>query len=178
MNLYIFYFFSLRLSSFILFICTDKPATPVITNLETSTCIVNLTWSANEDAACPLTEYTIYYRQTEIEESSWNKIDIKTVSKTNHEWSLRCYAQYEFAVSAWNDMGQSNLSATRQIKTSVKQGNNLCRLIEITFIFTTVQGERRMENGKQGMENGDNKNNNNKFYFLNYAKNAAQFLIP
>ena len=75
-------------------------------------------------------------------------------------------------------MGQSNLSATRQIKTSVKQGNNLCRLIEITFIFTTVQGERRMENGKPGMENGDNNNNNNnKFYFLNYAKNA-QFLIP
>lgn len=97
----------------------DKPIPPVITKLEMSACVVNLTWTVSEDASCPLTKYSIYYRH---EKSSWNKIEINKVSVTSHQWSLRCDTQYEFAVSAWNDVGQSNFSATWRKKTQIDPG--------------------------------------------------------
>ena len=96
-------------------------------NLEKSNCRVRLTWRVNEDAHCPLTECTIHYRQIKAggsKEDTWSKIDITpvAVSKTNHQWSLQCDTQYEFAVSAWNMMGQSNLSASWRIKTESLPG--------------------------------------------------------
>ncbi|XP_078373558.1 uncharacterized protein LOC144657125 [Oculina patagonica] len=111
-----------------------KPSPPVITNLEKSNCWVNLTWSVNEDAHCPLIKYTIHYRQIQAggsNEDSWSKIDITTVSKMTHQWSLQCDTQYEFAVSAWNVMGQSNLSATWQIKTESLQESTTGKTIGI-----------------------------------------------
>ena len=108
-----------------LFVFTAKPLPPVITNLEKTNCAVNLTWKVNEDPRCPLTEYTIYYRQIYgdgTKEDSWSKIDITTVSVTHHRWALQCGTQYQIAVSAWNEMGQSKLSITQQIKTESRTG--------------------------------------------------------
>jgi len=99
---------------------TAKPSTPVITNLEKSNCEVNLTWRVNEDARCPLTEYTIYYKQIYgdgTKDDSWSKIDIATVLVTHHQWTLQCGTRYQIAVSAWNAMGESKLSITQEIKT-------------------------------------------------------------
>jgi len=93
--------------------------------LEKSNCGVNLTWRVNEDARCPLTEYTIYYRQIYgdgTKEDSWSKIDITTVSVAHHQWALQCGTQYEIAVSGWNEMGESKLSASQQITTESRAG--------------------------------------------------------
>jgi len=103
----------------------DKPLPPVITNLEKSDCGVNLTWTVHEDARCPLTECTIYYRRIYgdgTKEDSWSKIDITTVSVTHHQWALQCGTRYEIAVSAWNEMGESSLSTSQQIKTESRTG--------------------------------------------------------
>lgn len=117
----------------------DKPIPPIITNLKMSACVVNLTWTVSGDASCPLNKYTIYYRQ---EDSPWNKIEINTVAVTNHQWSLRCDTQYEFAVSAWNDMGQSNFSATWKKKTQSDEGTTVWPIIGITLgcisVFLTI----------------------------------------
>lgn len=111
-----------------------------------SACIVNLTWTVSEDDSCPLTKYTIYYRH---EKSSWNKIEINKVSVTSHQWSLRCDTLYEFAVSAWNDVGQSNFSATWRKKTQIdpgKTGKSLYNLLCIKFILAKVGKNRDSNN--------------------------------
>lgn len=109
------------------FVFIAKPSAPAILNLEKLNCWVNLTWSVKEDAHCPLSEYTIHYRQIQgrgSKKDSWSKIEITTASKNNHRWSLQCDTQYEFSVSAWNMMGQSNMSATWQIKTESPRGES------------------------------------------------------
>ncbi|KAL9970180.1 hypothetical protein ACROYT_G022513 [Oculina patagonica] len=111
-----------------------KASPPAITNLEKSNCLVNLTWYVSKDAHCPLTKYTIHYRQIQVggsKKNTWSKIDITTVSNTYHQWSLQCDTQYEFAVSAWNVMGQSNLSETWQIKTKSLQESTTGKTIGI-----------------------------------------------
>ncbi len=93
---------------------TDKPSAPVILNKETqvSGCDVNLRWSFPEDNGCPLTLYTIYYRELQLRnEDSWHKINVTKVTKSEHLLSLKCNTEYTFAVSAWNELGESPFSS-------------------------------------------------------------------
>ena len=97
---------------------TGKPSAPVIQNKQTkvSGCVVNLKWSLPEDNGCPLTFYTIYYREIQSK-TSWHQINITKVTKPEHLLSLKCNIEYTFAVSAWNGLGRSAMSSEWPIKT-------------------------------------------------------------
>ena len=79
---------------------TGKPSAPVIQNKETqiSRCHINLRWSLPEDNGCPLTMYTIYYRELQSK-NLLHEINVTKVAKLEHLLSLKCNAEYTFAVS-------------------------------------------------------------------------------
>ena len=102
------------------FIFTEKPSAPVIQNKETqvSGCDVNLRWSVPEDNGCPLTLYTIYYRELQSKnEDNKQPINVTKVTKSEHILSLKCNKEYAFAVSAWNELGESAVLSEWPIKT-------------------------------------------------------------
>ncbi|XP_078379589.1 uncharacterized protein LOC144662599 isoform X2 [Oculina patagonica] len=98
------------------------PSRPVINNKETETsaCDVNPTWSPPVDNGCPLTMYSIYYR--EITEVSWHQVNVTNVTATNYTVSLACGRQYTIEISAWNELGQSDRSRPWIIKTKSEEG--------------------------------------------------------
>ncbi|XP_078358616.1 uncharacterized protein LOC144643290 isoform X2 [Oculina patagonica] len=110
-----------------------KPSAPVIQNKETqvSGCDVNLRWSFPEDSGCLLTMYTIYYRELQSRnEDSWHQINVTRVTKSQHLLSLKCNTEYAFAVSAWNELGESAISSEWPIKT-IKATHSIGRTIGI-----------------------------------------------
>ena len=90
------------------------PSPPVITSKETETlsCNVTLTWSPQTDNGCPLTMYSIYYRQIQPREigESWCQVNVSNVKETKYTVSLACDRQYTVEMSAWNEVGQSGRS--------------------------------------------------------------------
>ena len=95
-----------------------KPSAPVILNEETQVprCDVNLRWSLPEDNGCPLTMYTIYYRELQSD-NLLHQINVTKVAKSEHLLSLKCNTEYTFAMSAWNEVGESAVSSEWPITT-------------------------------------------------------------
>lgn len=71
------------------------------------------------DNGCPLTRYSVYYRQIQQREpgSPLYEINITDVLTTHYVVSLRCDVQYVIEMSAWNELGESDRSKTWIIKT-------------------------------------------------------------
>lgn len=79
---------------------------------------MNLRWSLPEDHGCPLTMYTIYYRDLQSKnDDSWNQINITKVTRSVNLASLECNIKYAFLVTAWNALGESEKSREWQMKT-------------------------------------------------------------
>ena len=91
-----------------------SPPTINIPKTETLNCNVSLVWSKPANNGCPLTMYSVYYRQIQLQETGdpWYEINITGVSKTRHVLSLKCDTQYMIEVSAWNELGESDRSKT------------------------------------------------------------------
>ena len=101
--------------------CADTLLPPTITNSETETmgCDVNVTWMKPVDNGCPLTMYSVYYREIQSHETRapWQEVRINDNLKTYHVLPLRCNTQYVIEMSAWNELGQSNRSRRWNIRT-------------------------------------------------------------
>ncbi|XP_078379543.1 uncharacterized protein LOC144662575 [Oculina patagonica] len=102
----------------------DLPSPPAINNKETETlaCDVNPTWSSPADNGCPLTMYSIYYRQ--ITEEAWYQVNVTNVTATNYTVSLACGMQYTIEITAWNELGESDRSRPWIIKTKPSSGES------------------------------------------------------
>ena len=98
---------------------TDTPFPPTIRISETETvdCDVNVTWMKPVDNGCPLTMYSVYYRESHETRASWQEVRINDNLKTHHVLPLRCDTQYVIEMSAWNELGQSNRSRRWIMKT-------------------------------------------------------------
>ena len=80
-------------------------------------------WSPSADNGCPLTMYSIYYRQIQppIKAAPWYQVNVTNVTVTNYTVSLACDRQYTIEISAWNELGQSDRS--RPWITKTKSGS-------------------------------------------------------
>ena len=99
------------------------PLPPVINNKETEIygCDVNLTWSqAPRRQACPITKYSIYFRERKSQENEaeWNQIPVSQVTKTFHVILLTCDKKYEIAVSASNEGTEGKMSTSWLVKVN------------------------------------------------------------
>ena len=100
------------------FIVSGIPLPPAIKNKETElpTCYVNVSWSAPVDNGCPLTKYSVYYREIHSDETE-GEVKVADVLKTHSVLLLKCDTQYIIEVSAWNEKGQSERSRKWITKT-------------------------------------------------------------
>ena len=122
------------------------------------------------DNGCPLTMYSVYYReiQSHETEASWQDVRINDNLKTYHVLPLRCDAHYVIEMSAWNELGQSNRSRSFNIKTNsgkfrrIKYLEPFACLLESPMVFSYVNltGE--------GRELPDKFSSKPFFFFLTY----------
>ena len=86
-----------------------KPSPPIINNSETETlgCHVNVTWSKPHDNGCPLTKYSVYFIQVQLQETEepWYEVQTTDILKTYRVLRLSCDTQYMIEMSAWNELG-------------------------------------------------------------------------
>ena len=113
------------------------PLPPTIKNEETEirSCNVNVSWSTPLDNGCPLTNYSVYYREMYSHETEplWREIKVTDVLKTHYFLSLKCDTRYMIEVSAWNEKGESDISRTWITKTM----SGKCSLSSICFMVSS-----------------------------------------
>ena len=150
---------------------SDKPSPPIIENngVQVFGCGVNLKWSSTQDDTCPLTFYTIYYRevQSTSEDDSWHQINVTVDTRSRDLPSLKCNTEYIFKVSAWNELGESATSNEWPIKTGQMTGqmtdNSIGRTLSIAvpvgcgFLILITVGiacfrKRRMKRQRRGQK--------------------------
>lgn len=97
------------------------PFAPVIENKtkEISFPDFNLLWSSPDNNGCPLVMYTVYYKaiRSRDKENVRYSINATAVANTLSALPLDCDTEYEFVVSAWNELGEGNLSLPWRIKS-------------------------------------------------------------
>lgn len=97
------------------------PFPPVIENKkkEVSFPDFNLLWKPPYNNGYPLTMYTVYYKQIQSpdKENRSHRINTTAVTNTLSALPLECDTEYEFAVSAWNKLGEGPLSQAWQTKS-------------------------------------------------------------
>ena len=99
---------------FLTFSGVPLPPTINISKSEKLSCNASLVWSKPANNGCPLTMYSVYYRQIQPRDTGnpWYEINITDVSRTRHALSLQCDTQYMIEISAWNELGKSDRSNT------------------------------------------------------------------
>ena len=121
-------------------ITAGVPFPPVIENKEKEISLpnFNLSWNPpNNKPGCPLTMYTVYIKEIRSPDKENVQFHVNTTTMT--ALPLDCDTEYEFAVSAWNQFGEGNLSQSWQgrvvtgisrcfLLPSFRKGNNKTRL--------------------------------------------------
>ena len=71
------------------------------------------------ETGCPLTMYTIYYREIPSGDTraDWPQIRITQLNMTSHIMRLQCDKEYEIAMSAQDEEKESGLSNSWRVKT-------------------------------------------------------------
>ena len=106
---------------------TGVPLPPVIKNKEKEISLpgFKLSWNSFGNHRCisPLTMNTVYYKAIESpnKEKSQHHINTTAMTNTLSGLPLDCDTEYEFAVSAWNEFGESKMSQSLQGR--VRTGN-------------------------------------------------------
>ncbi|CAH3033094.1 unnamed protein product [Pocillopora meandrina] len=142
----------------------DKPSPPIIKSKEVqmSGCDVNLKWGSTQDNGCPLTMYTVYYREVQSlgEDEYWHHINVTMDSTSTSLTSLKCNSEYTFKVTAWNELGESNTSKEWRIKTAqitdisrgrtlsiaVFVGCGLLILLTVGILYFMIRQRRKKRN--------------------------------
>lgn len=75
-------------------------------------------WNSPDNNGCPITMYTVYYKaiRSPDKEKSWHRINTTAMTNTLSVLPVDCDTEYEFAVSASNKFGESNVSQSWQGK--------------------------------------------------------------
>ena len=84
------------------------PEPPEINNNDTelSGRSVTVTWKGGGDNNCPITMYTLYYREKAPHTSSWLQA-INISDATSFNLQLQYSKYYQIIVSAWNQLGET-----------------------------------------------------------------------
>ena len=100
---------------------TGLPSPSVIKNKEKEISFpdFNLSWNPPDNRRClsgPLTMYTVYYQaiRSPDKENVQYHINTTAMANTLSALPLDCDTEYEFAVSAWNEFGESKMSQSWQ----------------------------------------------------------------
>ena len=73
-------------------------------------CFAALSWRNPSQTNCPITRYTVHFRETETisnENTKWHTKNLGKQDKTEYRLQLNCKRTYEVMVIAWNERGSS-----------------------------------------------------------------------
>lgn len=73
-------------------------------------CFAALSWRNPSQTNCPITRYTVHFRETETisnENTKWHTKNLGKQDKTEYRLQLNCNRTYEVMVIAWNERGSS-----------------------------------------------------------------------
>ena len=73
-------------------------------------CFAALSWSNPTQTNCPITRYTVHFRETATipnENTKWQTKNLGKLNKTEYRLQLNCSRTYEVMVIAWNERGSS-----------------------------------------------------------------------
>ena len=77
-------------------------------------CFAALSWRNPSQTNCPITRYTVYFRETATisnENTKWHTKNLGKQNKTEYRLQLNCSRTYEVMVIAWNERGSSIANA-------------------------------------------------------------------
>ena len=83
-------------------------------------CFLNLSWETPSYNSCPITRYTVHYRQPN-QLTKWQTTSFRA-NRTEYHFRLNCSSTYEIMVLAWNERGSSIKDAKR---LTVKTGKGI-----------------------------------------------------
>ena len=102
----------------------------VPTSLEISAepqgCYAALSWESPSYNTCPITRYTIHYRQSNQAKNwqKWQKTSFIAPNITKYRLKLNCNSTYQIMVLAWNERG-SSIKAAKLIAVTTKKGTGV-----------------------------------------------------
>ena len=73
-------------------------------------CFAALSWRNRSQTNCPITRYTVHFRETATisnENSKWQTKNLGKQNKTEYRLKLNCSRTYEVMVISWNERGSS-----------------------------------------------------------------------
>ena len=89
-------------------------------------CYANLSWKTPSYNSCPITRYTVHYRQPN-QLTKWQTTSFIAPNITNYLLKLNCSSINEIMVLAWNERG-SSIKDTKRLTVKTRKG------IRVVFI--------------------------------------------
>ncbi|CAH3046336.1 unnamed protein product [Pocillopora meandrina] len=88
-------------------ITTSGVPGPFLVNAVPFGCSAKLSWNVPSSDGCPITRYTIHYRD---KRNGWNMINLKRSNVSGYRLWLNCSKNYDIMVIAWNQQGHNHYS--------------------------------------------------------------------
>ena len=69
-------------------------------------CYVVLSWKTPSNNSCPITRYTVHYRQPN-QLTKWQRSRFRAPNENKYRLKLNCSSTYDIMCLAWNERGSS-----------------------------------------------------------------------
>ena len=90
-------------------------------------CFAALSWRSPSQTNCPITRYTVHFRETATmsnENTKWQTKNLGMQNKTEYRLQLNCNRTYEVMVIAWNERG-SSIPDANMVTVRTKTGTGI-----------------------------------------------------
>ena len=111
---------------------TERPDTFPL-NASSFGCSVKLSWQPPPRKGCPVTRYTIHYRESTLSgkgNTAWQTMNMKAHHSYQQRYQLwlECSQAYDFLVLGWNERGHSDIDKDSMVTVTTESGKHLLSL--------------------------------------------------
>ncbi|XP_078372013.1 uncharacterized protein LOC144655597 [Oculina patagonica] len=103
----------LHIDLFVVIILADVPKELTVSTLIPYGCSVKLSWNSPSVNSCPITQYTIHYRESMTaasKEGPWQITSLNKPNTSEYRQRLNCSTRYDVMVMAWNQRGHNDFN--------------------------------------------------------------------
>ena len=83
-------------------------------------CYVVLSWKTPSNNSCPITRYTVHYRQPN-QLTNWQRSSFRAPNENKHRLKLNCSSTYDIMFLAWNERG-SSIKDAKLLNVTTEEG--------------------------------------------------------
>lgn len=85
-------------------------------------CSAEVSWDTPSVNSCPITRYTIYYRESLTSAGVWQKTSLNVSSRNYYRLWLKCSAEHDILVMAWNKRGHNDYNGASILTVVTEKG--------------------------------------------------------